>query len=220
MTIGPFHVGQVPANPLVLTVRDDEGNERDLTGYDSIEIMIFDPSNVLLDASGDFSIDPVNPTYPARVVCHWPSASLFAVPGIYDYQLVLIGPDTTLDMTGVQRFEVDALGAMPTGSAVLDYVGNDAATDPQMLDLVSSRLPIVTVFAKAYTRGNGFTDGVPNEELAAVITTAAAREISVESLGATREQIGEHYSVFYATDPCNWTLRELSVLNSYRRRAA
>ena len=34
-------------------------------------------------------------------------------------------------------------------------------------------IPIVTTMAKAYTRGRGFEGNEPNEELAAVITTAA-----------------------------------------------
>jgi len=33
----------------------------------------------------------------------------------------------------------------------------------------------ITVMVRAYTRGRGFIDGIPNEELSAAITTAAAR---------------------------------------------
>jgi hypothetical protein len=40
---------------------------------------------------------------------------------------------------------------------------------------IETVVPIVTVMARAYTRGRGFTDGEPNEVIAAVIVTAAAR---------------------------------------------
>lgn len=38
-------------------------------------------------------------------------------------------------------------------------------------------LSIATAMASAYTRGPGFTDGVPNDEIRAVILTASARLI-------------------------------------------
>jgi hypothetical protein len=40
---------------------------------------------------------------------------------------------------------------------------------------VEQAVPVITVMARAYTRGNGFDDGEPNDEIAAVITLAAAR---------------------------------------------
>ncbi len=40
---------------------------------------------------------------------------------------------------------------------------------------VSQVVPIITLMAKAYTRGNGFKGNTPNEEIAAVVTTASAR---------------------------------------------
>jgi hypothetical protein len=40
---------------------------------------------------------------------------------------------------------------------------------------VDTVVPLVTTLARAYTRGQGFTGNEPNEEIAAVITTAAAR---------------------------------------------
>ena len=37
---------------------------------------------------------------------------------------------------------------------------------------VAAAIAQVTVMARAYTRGRGFDDGEPNEEISAVITTA------------------------------------------------
>ena len=40
---------------------------------------------------------------------------------------------------------------------------------------VETVVPIVTVLAKSHTRGRGFTNSEPNEDIAAVIVTASAR---------------------------------------------
>ena len=84
---------------------------------------------------------------------------------------------------------------------------------------VATVVPLVTVMAKAYTRGNGFdSGGWPNEDLAAVITTAAAR------LAANGAQLRQSTTAgVFAQDLRSsfegWTLVELAVLNRYRRRA-
>ncbi|CAJ1505652.1 hypothetical protein [[Mycobacterium] burgundiense] len=95
-----------------------------------------------------------------------------------------------------------------TVSALLDPNGSSAETV----------VPIITVMAKSYTRGNGFTGNEPNEDIAAVITTASAR------LAANGTQI----PVDISTGPFSqslrgaftgWTTAELAVLNRYRVRA-
>jgi hypothetical protein len=72
--------------------------------------------------------------------------------------------------------------------------------------------------ARAYTRGHGFDDGEPNEELAAVITTATARFIGNPTQLSRADTIGP-----FTTDIrggfTGWTLAELFVLNRYRKRA-
>lgn len=73
--------------------------------------------------------------------------------------------------------------------------------------------------AHSYTRGAGFDPltGEPGDDLAAVILTAAGRlygnpqQHSSEQLGG----MAARYGVFDG-----WSLHELAVLNSYRRRAA
>ncbi|EHB54772.1 hypothetical protein MycrhDRAFT_1966 [Mycolicibacterium rhodesiae JS60] len=80
-------------------------------------------------------------------------------------------------------------------------------------------VPLILAMAKAYTRGRGFTDaGEPNDEIAAVITTAAAR------LAGNARQI--NWSMTMDTDSSElrsaftgWTLAEQFVLNRYRVRA-
>ena len=73
--------------------------------------------------------------------------------------------------------------------------------------------------AKAYTRGRGFDFGEPNDEIAAVITTASAR------LAANTRQINLSQSMEGVASAdlrsCfqGWTLAEQIVLNRYRVRA-
>lgn len=79
-------------------------------------------------------------------------------------------------------------------------------------------IPIITTLAKAYTRGRGFTGNEPNDEIAAVITTAAARLAAngpqtnfAQTVGRTGRDVRSFFT--------GWTLAEQIVLNRYRVRA-
>ncbi|MCH9668954.1 MAG: hypothetical protein K0U80_14005 [Actinomycetia bacterium] len=81
-------------------------------------------------------------------------------------------------------------------------------------------IPVVTAFARAYTRGRGFDTetGEPNNEVAAVITAASARFASntaQTSTSRTEQEITVERRSWFT----GWTLAELSVLNRYRKRA-
>lgn len=104
---------------------------------------------------------------------------------------------------------------------VVQRLIDDSQTDQSIRRsamLAGTAIPVVTQFAKAYTRGRGFDDDEPNDELAAVITTASARLASNGSQISSSKQAGE-----YTTDTrsyfTGWTIAELFVLNRYRRRA-
>ena len=80
-------------------------------------------------------------------------------------------------------------------------------------------LRVAADLAHTYTRGAGFdpVTGVPGDDVAAVVLMAAGR-MYVNPGHAVSEQIGgvaTRYGVF-----AGWSLPELTVLNSYRRRAA
>lgn len=75
---------------------------------------------------------------------------------------------------------------------------------------------VVRAMVSAYTRGVGFDNGDPNDELSAVILSASARLLATTS-GAIQESIGP-IQVRWA-DAFGFTLPELAVLNRYRRRA-
>lgn len=92
-----------------------------------------------------------------------------------------------------------------------------------LLDNGSAAIPAaiaqVTAMARAYTRGNGFVDyDEPNEDLAAVITTAAARLAANGAQLPTDDTTGP-FSRSIRGGFTGWTLAEQTVLNRYRVRA-
>ncbi len=99
-----------------------------------------------------------------------------------------------------------------SGADVAAFLGQ--GDDTTLVALAGQHAAIITALARAYTRGNGFTDAEPNDEITAVITTATAR------LVANPEQIATTTgSVAVNGGFTGWTLAELFVLNRYRKRA-
>jgi hypothetical protein len=79
-------------------------------------------------------------------------------------------------------------------------------------------LAIVTSMAKAYTRDEGFTAGVPNDELRSVILSASARLIAHPRQLGMSENLGPE-SASWREGFTGWTVAELFTLNRYRKRA-
>jgi hypothetical protein len=101
---------------------------------------------------------------------------------------------------------------MVTGQDVADFLGQ--GDDQGLVALAGEHVTIITAMVKAYTRDNGFTGTDPNDELAAVITTATAR------LVANPEQLETSVGGTYVRGGfAGWTLAETFVLNRYRKRA-
>ena len=69
----------------------------------------------------------------------------------------------------------------------------------------------------SYTRGQGFTDGAPADDLQAIILTATARMMRNPN-GIRSESMGP-FLVQYDQTVFNWTLSEQTVMNRYRVRA-
>ena len=100
---------------------------------------------------------------------------------------------------------------MVTGQDVADFLGQ--GDDTELVALAGQSVTIITAMARAYTRGNGFSGvGAPEDDLAAVITTATAR------LVANPEQLRVTVGGVQMDGFQGWTLAELFVLNRYRRR--
>lgn len=100
----------------------------------------------------------------------------------------------------------------PEISRVVAFLGQE--DNPEIVALAREHLPIIKMMANAYTRGGGFFGGHPNDDVAAVITTATAR------LLANPEQLRYSAGSVQISDSFRgWTLAETFVLNRYRRRA-
>jgi len=103
----------------------------------------------------------------------------------------------------------------PTGFDVAAFLGRGGDSD--LVGLAFEHLPLVTTFARAYTRGKGFdATGEPNAELAAVIVTATARLVT-NPTSERREQLGDYGRTPHVD---GWSLPELDVLHRYRKRTA
>jgi hypothetical protein len=76
-------------------------------------------------------------------------------------------------------------------------------------------LGTVTQLANAYTRGVGFTVGVPNADISAVILTAAARLLAHPRQLAIDETVGPDSASFRGGFN-GWSVLETIVLNRYR----
>jgi hypothetical protein len=83
----------------------------------------------------------------------------------------------------------------------------------------ASVIQVVTSFAKSYTRGQGWTDDGPNDEIASVVLSASARLISHTRQVGIDEAKGPESARFLAS-PFTWSVGELMVLNRFRVRAA
>lgn len=104
---------------------------------------------------------------------------------------------------------------MVTATDVAEFLGQ--GDDAEVVALAGAHLPIVTTFVKAYVRSNGFTDGVPNDDLSTVIMTATAR-LTVNPEQNKRISVDDYSQTFTTLD--GFTLPELAVLHLYRRRSA
>jgi hypothetical protein len=96
-----------------------------------------------------------------------------------------------------------------------DIIDQAASLNQGSLD---AAVPVITVMVRAYTRGNGFTAGEPNDELAAVITTAASR-LAANPAGFPNDKTAGEFSQSLRGAFGGWTLAEQFVLNRYRVRA-
>lgn len=104
--------------------------------------------------------------------------------------------------------------AAPTADDLSAFVAREVNEDQ-----AEAVIAIVSALARSYTRGRGWTDGVPADDLRAVILTASARMLADPS-GITDEQVMGPFRVTYRdAAQGGWTVSELVTLNRYRERA-
>lgn len=90
--------------------------------------------------------------------------------------------------------------------------------DDDVLARADQALTVVREFAKAYTRGNGFTGQLPTEDIAQVMLTAAARLVSNTRQLSVAENMGP-FGTDFRGGFTGWTLVETFVLDRYRMNA-
>ncbi|APE18265.1 hypothetical protein BOH72_26285 [Mycobacterium sp. WY10] len=79
-------------------------------------------------------------------------------------------------------------------------------------------IQVATAQVRAYTRGVGFADGEPNDELASVILGLASRYLAHPRMIAMDETEGPS-SAIWRSSPGSFTVAEIFTLNRYRVRA-
>lgn len=119
---------------------------------------------------------------------------------------VVVDPDPDPDPP------VDPPAPSGAGEAIAALMG--VPGNPSVEQAATAALPVITAMARSYTRDVGFPGGVPNDNIAAVISTATARFV------ANPEQVSSTVGgVTIGAGFTGWSLAELAVLNRYRKRA-
>lgn len=103
--------------------------------------------------------------------------------------------------------------ATPTADQLAGFLGRTVDSGQ-----ASAVIQVVASFAKSYTRGIGFTDDGPYDEIASVILSASARLISHIRQVGIDEAKGPESARFLAS-PFTWSVGELMVLNRFRVRS-
>jgi hypothetical protein len=89
---------------------------------------------------------------------------------------------------------------------------------PATTDQVEAVLSVVQAMVRAYVRDNGFHDDVPNDQLAAVVKSAAVRWLANPSQLANTVAMGG-FTVSYQGGFDGFTIGERIVLDRFRLRA-
>jgi len=103
--------------------------------------------------------------------------------------------------------------AAPTAGELGKFLGREVNAD-QAAEVIRA----VTAQASAYTRGYGFTSGVPCDEIRSCILTCAARLISHPRQVGMDETRGPD-SARWMASPISWSVSELLTLDRYAPQA-
>lgn len=102
--------------------------------------------------------------------------------------------------------------ATVTGQRIADFLGG--GDDDNLIELADNHIEVLTQMCLAYTRGAGFSDGAPNEQIAAVILSATARMIA--NPGQIAYDVG---GVSIRGGFQGFNIAERIVLNRFRKTA-
>lgn len=102
--------------------------------------------------------------------------------------------------------------AAVTGQRIAEFLGG--ADDDDLIEFANHHIEVLTQMCLAYTRGAGFSNGAPNDQIAAVIVSATARMI------ANPQQIAYDVGgVSIRGGFQGFNLAERIVLNRFRKTA-
>ncbi|SPM31577.1 hypothetical protein [Mycobacterium terramassiliense] len=103
-----------------------------------------------------------------------------------------------------------------TAADVAAFLGKpgDAATEAY----ATTALAVIGSMAQSYTRGQGFTNGAPADDIAAAIFTATLRFMANKDQLEKSKTKGP-FSVDIRGSFSGWNLAETFVLNRYRKMA-
>jgi hypothetical protein len=108
--ISQYWLGQIPAAPLVIEIKDDEGEAVNLSTYTNFEIELLNPYDYLIDTV-DGSLDTSNKGT-GRFIWNWPTGeSLFDTEGEYLFRLKM-KKTNALDYTTSHTINVTGFGGI------------------------------------------------------------------------------------------------------------
>jgi hypothetical protein len=106
--ISQYWLDQIPARPLSIQVKNQDGINYDLSGYTSINVVMLGSNNEEVDISGS-TVDASNKSS-GVIIFRWPTTrSLFDDTGDYVLQLELSGTGKK-DFTSTHTIRVRELG--------------------------------------------------------------------------------------------------------------
>lgn len=106
--ISQYWIDQIPARPLSIQVKDEDGVDLNLSLYTTIEAVLLGSNNEEIDLTG--SVLDTTAKSVGNIIFRWPTTrSLFEYPGDYVLQIKLTGAGR-LDFTTAHTLRVRELG--------------------------------------------------------------------------------------------------------------
>jgi hypothetical protein len=106
--ISQYWIDQIPARPLSIQVKDENGEDINLSLYTTIEAVLLGSNNEEIDLAG--SVLDTTAKSVGNIIFRWPTTrSLFEYPGDYVLQIKLTGTGR-LDFTTTHTLRVRELG--------------------------------------------------------------------------------------------------------------
>jgi len=112
--ISQYWVDQIPAKPLSIQVRNQDGTDMNLSGYTSIEVVMVGSNNEFVDMTGS-SLNTSSKSA-GKLIFFWPTdRTLFPAYGDYVLQVKLSGTGK-VDFTTTHPIRVKELGRTQRGN--------------------------------------------------------------------------------------------------------